>query len=127
MTGGHSIPTGRTISSIHHRGGTVRGRTACVSTLKASWGNSGCTHGATNGAHGGRKTDLRKSPPMADSTYVHRRAATTALHAAATASAAAISAPNEATTASVTCIECQSVHAIDELVEGCICPILDSR
>ncbi len=126
VTGGYSIPTFRTLSSIHCQGGTVRGRAASVSTLKASWGTRGCAHGATNGALGGRKTALRKNPAVGDSTDVRRRATTTALHAATTASMAAISVPNVATTAGVACIERQSVHVVNELVEGCMCSILDS-
>jgi hypothetical protein len=50
-----------------------------------------------------------------------------ALHAAATTAAAIIPMPNIATMDSITCIERQSVHAVDELVEGCMCHILDSR
>ncbi len=127
LFGLHSISTSRTVPSVHCRGGTVRGRTTGVSTLKVSWGTRGGAHGATNGAHGGRNTALRKTPNLGDSTIVRRRAATTALHAAATISAAAISAPNVAITASAACIECQCVHAINELVEGHMCLILDSR
>jgi hypothetical protein len=67
------------------------------------------------------------TPVVGESTNVSWQAVTTALHAAATAAAAAISVPNVATTAGVTHIERQSVHAINELVESCMCCILDSR
>ncbi len=117
----------RNVSSIHCQGSMVQRRTAGGSTLKASWGTRGCAHGSTDGAHGGRITSLRKTPTKGESTNVSQQAATTALHAAVTASAATISAPNVVTTAGVTHIEHHSVHAIDELVEGCMCHILDSR
>jgi hypothetical protein len=108
-TRGHSIPTGRTVSSIHRRGGTVQRRTAGKSTLKASWGTRGCAYGAINGAHDGRKISLKKTPAMGESTNVSQQAA------------------NVVTTAGVTHIERQSIHAVNELVEGCMCRILDSR
>ncbi len=82
---------------------------------------------ATSGAHAGRETALRKTPAVWDSTNVRRRAVNMALHAAATTAAAIIPMPNIATMDSITCIERQSVHAVDELVEGCMCHILDSR
>jgi hypothetical protein len=86
-----------------------------------------CAHGATNVARGGRKTALGKTPAVGDSTNVCRRAATTALHAVAITSAATITTPNVLSTAGVARIERQSVHAANELVEGCMCCILDSR
>ncbi len=70
---------------------------------------------------------MRKTPAVGESTNVSRQATTMALQVAKTASTAAISAPNIATMAGVTHIECQSIHAINELVEGCMCRILDSR
>ncbi len=128
MTGGHSIPTCRTVSSIHCRGGTVRERTAGITTLKSSWGTMRCAqHGATNVAHGGRKTALGKTPTVGDSTNVCWQAMTMALHVAATTSTAITTVPNVSTTAGIACIERQSVHAVDELVEGPMCCILDSR
>ncbi len=66
MTGGHSIPTCRTVSSIHHRGGMVRGRTAGITNLKSSWGTKRCAHGATNMAHGRGETALGKTPIVRD-------------------------------------------------------------
>jgi hypothetical protein len=86
-----------------------------------------CAHGATNVAHSGRKTLPGKTSALGDSTNVRWRAAAMAPHAAMTTSAAAITAPNVSSTFGVAPVECQSVHAINELVEGCMCRILVSR